>query len=63
MAAETQLISNVAGTHIGHLVTHLAQRYRANSWLRAWVQGSHWAWGADFNTHRAAGHQLMQPIS
>lgn len=47
MAAETQLISNVAGTHIGHLVTHLAQRYRANSWLRAWVQGSHWAWGAE----------------
>jgi len=47
MAAETQLISNVAGTHIGHLVTHLAQRYRANSRLRAWVQGSHWDWGAE----------------
>ena len=47
MAAQTQLISNVAGTHIGHLVTHLAQRYRANSQLRAWGQGSHWDWGAE----------------
>ena len=60
MAAQTQLISSVAGTHTGHLVTHLVQRYTANSQLRPWVQGSPWDWGAEMLT---LTHTELQAIS